>query len=224
VIIGASGFGRELLQYVRDAARASAAPVGVRGFLDDDPSKSLGSESEDALGARILGNTRDYTIQPDDRFLISIGDSAVRQAIFKRLEDRGAEFFTLIHPTSYVADTAKIEPGCIIGPFATVGSFARLGQNVLLNLYAVAGHDVQIGSHCVFSPHSVVNGGSLIGERVFFGTNAATAAGVRIGSDSKVSAGSVVYHDAGERTLVTGNPAKSYPISGTTPPSEHPAE
>jgi sugar O-acyltransferase (sialic acid O-acetyltransferase NeuD family) len=222
VIIGASGFGRELLQYVRDSARGKAAPLRVRGFLDDDASKFLSSEEDS--GARVLGNTRDYPIQPDDRFLISIGDPAVRQVMFRRLENRGAEFFTLIHPTSYVADTARIEPGCIIGPFATVGSFARLGQNVLLNLYAVAGHDVQIGSHCVFSPHSVVNGGSRIGERVFFGTNAATAAGVRIGSDSKVSAGSVAYRDAAEQSLVTGNPAKSYPVGGTTTPSGHPAE
>jgi sugar O-acyltransferase (sialic acid O-acetyltransferase NeuD family) len=218
IIVGASGFGRELLQYLRDTMKVRP-DLSVRGFLDDDASK-LAPERERS-GSDVLGSTRGYRIQTDDRFLIAVGDPAVRQIIFRRLEERGAQFLTLIHPRSYVAETARIEPGCIIAPFATVGSFARLGQNTLLNLYATAGHDAEIGSHCVFSPYSIANGGSFVGDRVFLGMSAVTAPGVRIGSDSKIAAGSIAYRDAAERSLVSGNPAKSYPLGGA---ASHPGQ
>lgn len=211
VIVGAGGFGRELLQYAIDASR-SMQELSVKGFLDDDVRKAVKSVNQ--LGARIVGNTTDYRIDFCDRLLISIGDPATRRSIFERLHQRGAKYFTLVHPTAYVAPTAHLEQGCIVAPFAFVGSFAHIECNALLNLYAVAGHDVRIGAHSVLSPHAVVNGGSIVGQQVFIGTHAVTAPGVRIGGGCKVSAGAVLYREAPEQSLVTGNPAKSYRLDG----------
>jgi sugar O-acyltransferase (sialic acid O-acetyltransferase NeuD family) len=209
IIVGASGFGRELLQYVRDAHKSTAG-VHIKGFLDDDPAAlhSVGKVME----IEIVGDTRTYAIQEDDRFIISLGDPGLRRALAERLGRRGARFVSIVHPTAYVAPTARIGHGCIIGPFANVGSYVQMEDHVLLNLYSAAGHDVHIGSFCVFSPYSVANGGSRLDDSVFLGTHATVTPNIRVGAESKVAAGAVVYRDVPEQSLAMGNPAKSFPL------------
>src|SRR5438094_666821 len=147
VVVGASGFGRELLQYVHDAYRNDPA-VRVKGFLDDDPAKI--DSIRKTTGVDIVGDTLTYAIEEEDRFIISLGDPGLRRALAGRLARRGAKFISVIHPTAYLAPTARIGEGCIIGPFAMVGSYANLEDHVLLNLYSAVGHDVHIAAFSVF--------------------------------------------------------------------------
>jgi sugar O-acyltransferase (sialic acid O-acetyltransferase NeuD family) len=205
IVVGASGFGRELLQYVQDAHRNTPG-VHVKGFLDDDPAKA---------GGGIVGDTLSYPIGEDDRFIISLGDPGLRRALAERLSRRGARFVSIVHPTAYVAPSARIGDGCIIGPFASVGSYVQLEDHVLLNLYAAVGHDARIGSFCVFSPHSVANGGSQLDAGVFLGTHATITPGIRVGAGSRVAVGAAVYRDVPRGSLAVGNPAKAFPLDET---------
>jgi sugar O-acyltransferase (sialic acid O-acetyltransferase NeuD family) len=216
IIVGASGFGRELLQYVRDIHGSSDA-VRFKGFLDDDP--TCDSEVRRATGVGLIGDTRNYEIGPDDRFVISVGDPGLRQILGDRLKSRGAEFLSLIHPVSYVASNARLGLGCIVGPYAYVGASAKLGDHVLVNLYSAAGHDTVIGSYSVFSPHAVANGGSSVGERVFLGSHAVLTPKVKVGCDSKVAAGAVVYRTIPDGSLAAGNPATAVPLDSSETPS-----
>jgi sugar O-acyltransferase (sialic acid O-acetyltransferase NeuD family) len=209
IVVGASGFGRELLQYVNDAHKNTPG-VQVKGFLDDDPAKL--DSIRKTTGVGIVGDTRTYTIKEQDRFIISLGDPGLRRALAERLARRGARFVSIIHPTAYVAPTARIGDGCIIGPFANVGSYVHLEDHVLLNLYSAAGHDARIGPFCVFSPYSVANGGSQLDESIFLGTHAAITPNVRVGAESKIAAGAVVYRDVPKRSLAAGNPARAFPL------------
>jgi len=219
ILVGASGFGRELLQYVHDAHQ-STPDLHIKGFLDDDPAKV---DSGKLTGVGIVGDTRGYNILEDDRFIISLGDPGLRRALAERLARRGARFVSLVHPTAYVAPTARIGHGCIIGPFANVGSYVQLEDHVLMNLYSAAGHDAHIGPFCVFSPYSVANGGSRLDDGVFLGTHAAITPNVRVGPGSKIAAGAVVYRDVPEQSLATGNPAKVFPLTQAGPrPSADP--
>jgi len=210
IVVGASGYGRELAEYVLDAVPRQP-DIRLKGFLDDDPNKK--AEIGKVFGVEVIGDTRTYAIQENDRFLISLGDPELRHLLSERLASRGGKFFTLIHPTAYVASTATLGAGCIVAPFATVGTYVRLGEHVLFNLYAAAGHDAQIGSCSVLSPHGIANGGTIIGERVFFGSHAVVTPGKKVGRQSQIAAAAVVYRDVPERSLATGNPAKNFPIS-----------
>jgi sugar O-acyltransferase (sialic acid O-acetyltransferase NeuD family) len=210
IVVGASGFGRELAESVLDVA-ARQSEIRLKGFLDDNP--DMKAEMGRVLGVEVIGDTYAYPIQENDRFLISLGDPELRKRLSERLAQRGARFFTLIHPTAHVASSAALGAGCIIAPFANVGSNARLGEHVLLNLYATAGHDTQIGSCSVFSPYGIANGGSVIEERVFFGTHAVVTPNKKVGRQSRIAAGAVVYRDVPELSLATGNPAKNFPAS-----------
>ncbi len=213
IIVGASAFARELLQYVQDA-RTETCDYRVKGFLDDDPEKLGASDNEFAV--EVIGDTRSYEIEADDRFLISLGDPRLRRLLSHRLSNRGAQFFTHVHPTAYVARSARIGAGSIVGPFANVGSYAEIDEHVLLNLYSAAGHDTRVGSCSVFSPYSVANGGSTLGQQVFLGSHAVVTPNVRVGDQCQIAAGSVVYRDIPEQSLATGNPAKAFPLSSHT--------
>ena len=207
IIVGAGGFGPEILQYVSEF-QATSTEYNVKGFLDDDPQK-LGRF---ILGHSVIGNTTDYTIKDNDWFIMAIGQPGTQKIVAERLRHKGARFLTIIHPKSYVADSAELGEGCIICPFCNVSSHAKLGRNVVLTCFSTAAHHSQLGDYSVLSPYSAVNGGAIIGEAVFLGTGSAVNPNKRVGNNSKIAAGSYVYRDVAENMIAMGNPAKARPI------------
>lgn len=207
VIVGAGGFGREVLQYLYDAMELQGG-YAVKGFLDD-AHPDMGPFG---LQLPVLGDTQHFDFAPSDRAIIAIGDPSVRLRVAERLEGLGARFVTLVHPLSYIANTAQLGAGCIVAPFASVGAHARLGDHSVLTFYASAGHDTRIGRACGFSPHAVANGGSTLGDGVFLGAYAVVNPKRSVGAGSKVAAGAVVYHPVPPDTLAVGNPAKPRPL------------
>lgn len=209
IVIGASGFGREVVQYIRDAYSADP-DVSIKGFLDDN--LQLREVVVEDTGLPLLGDTHTYGIEESDRFIISLGDPGLRRSLANRLARRGAQFATIVHPRAYVAETARLGIGCVVAPFAYVGAHALVGEHALLNLHSAVGHDTRIAACCVLSPHALVNGGAALGDCVFLGSHATVTPGIRVGQHSKVAAGAVVYRAVPERSLATGNPARAVPL------------
>ncbi len=205
-IVGAGGFGREVLAYARDVARAAAAPpFRIAGFLDDNSEALAGKD----VGAAVVGSLASITPGPDDRFVIALGEPRLRRQLALALQERGASataFVTLVHPTAYVA--GELAPGCVVAPFAFVGPGASLGAHAVLNTHASAGHDARLGACCVLSPYAVVNGDVTLEEGVFLGTHATVVPGKRVGAWSKLGAGAVAHGDLDAGTLALGNPAR----------------
>jgi sugar O-acyltransferase (sialic acid O-acetyltransferase NeuD family) len=212
VIVGAGGFGGEVLQYVRDVIRG-CSDVTVRGFLDDRTEV----DPRQCDGLPLLGTIAAYTPRDDDRFVVAVGDPEARTRIIRHLRGRGVSFFDVVHPTAFVAPTARIGEGCIIAPFCAVGNASRLGDHVVLTWYASVAHDADVESYAVLSPYSTVNGGASLGEGAFLGTHAAVNPMQRVGCWAKVAAGSVVYRPVPAHHLAMGNPAKSRPLMQPTP-------
>jgi sugar O-acyltransferase (sialic acid O-acetyltransferase NeuD family) len=206
VIVGAGGFGREVLQYVRDTF-ATQPSVRFAGFLDDRP-PDLGAFD---LAGSILGDTHRVAPAPHERYVIAVGHPPLRTALAARLAARGARFLTVVHPLAFVASSAKIGEGCILAPFASVGAHAVVGDHTVLTFYASVGHDARVGRCCALSPHAVANGGSVLGDEVFLGAHAVVNPLQRVGDGAKVAAGAVVYRPVPAGTLAAGNPAKARP-------------
>lgn len=206
VIVGAGGFGREVLAYARDTARdhRDGAAFTEIVLLDDRPDALDGYE----VDARVVGGVDDGPIGPDDRVIVAVGDPAARFALVRRLQPRNVQFATLVHPLAYVATDARIQPGVVIGPFGFVGPSAWVGPHVVLNTYASVGHDAVVGRYAVLSPYSVVNGGVSVGEGAFLGTQAAVVVGLTVGPWAKLAAGAVAHRDVETGTLAVGNPAR----------------
>jgi sugar O-acyltransferase (sialic acid O-acetyltransferase NeuD family) len=202
VIVGAGGFGREVLQWARDAWPAQAARIG--GFLSDDPRRLDGF----VTGVGIVSTVIDYRPEVGDYLLLGIGVPYSRRRVAERLQSYGSKFLTLVHPDARVASMATIGEGSVICPYAIVSDSAAVGRCVLANYYSSFGHDAAAGDYAVLSPYATLGGGARIEDEVFLGLHASVGPGKRIGARTKVSANSCALADSPSDSLVFGVPGR----------------
>ncbi len=200
LIIGAGGFGREVVHWATAAWPSDAKRIA--GFLSADSGRLAGHES--ALA--IIGDPETFELEPGDACLLAIGIPGVRRQLAESLLARGAEFLTLIHPTAVVAPTAHIGAGSIICPYAIVSDSCRLGRFVLMNYHSSLGHDAAADDYAVLSPYATLGGGASIEEEAFLGLHASVGPGKTVGARSKVSANSCVLTSAPSDSIVWGSP------------------
>jgi len=206
LIVGAGGFGREVLQWARAAWPDRVARIA--GFLSDEPSRLAGHD----CSLTIIASPEGFVPEPGDALLLAIGIPAARRRVAEALQLRGATFLTLIHPTAIVAPTAEIGEGAILCPYSIVSDSARVGRCALLNYHASLGHDASVGEYAVLSPYATLGGNAQIAEDVFLGMHASVGPGRRIGARSKISANSCALADAPTDSIIYGVPGRVGPL------------
>lgn len=204
LIIGAGGFGREVLQWAEDIQRTGQTDWEIGGFLD---ANSQAFDSFD-IDVPVLGSPDDWQPQPHDRFVCAIGDPSVRLRICRSFLDRGAEFVSLIHPTAIVGARCHIGKGTILCPGTTVTVDATIGDFVILNVRACVGHDAQVGDGCTINDFCDVTGNAKLGEGVFLGSHSSVTPSASVGDFARVGAGSIVVRRVRAHTTVMGPVAK----------------
>ncbi len=202
IIVGAGGFGREVLQWARDAWPTHRAKIS--GFLSADPHR-LGATS---CRLPILGDPAAFTPRSSVYLVLAIGIPGVRRQVAEDLLARGGKFLTMIHPTAVVAESARIDPGTVICPYAVVSDSAHLGRFTLLNYHASMAHDSVSGDFAVLSPYACLGGGATAGDDVFLGLHATLGPGASLGPRAKIAAQSALLHDAPADALAFGVPAR----------------
>jgi sugar O-acyltransferase (sialic acid O-acetyltransferase NeuD family) len=202
IIVGAGGFGREVLQWARDAWPEHAHKIA--GFLSADPRRLDGT----SCALPILADPAAFTPEQGDYLLLAIGIPGVRRKVTEDLLGRGGRFLTLIHPTAIVAKSARIDAGAVICPYAIVSDSAHVGPFTLLNYHASMAHDSVTGDYIVLSPYACLGGGATAGADCFLGIHATLGPGASLGARAKIAAQSVLLHDAPAETLAFGVPAK----------------
>lgn len=197
VIVGGGDLGCELIQYCRDAFAAGSLRGRIKGFIDDH----VDAARARATDAPVLGAIDDYAFDDDDVCIIAVGTAPGRGHVRARLRPRGVRFVSVIHPTAWVSPTARIDSGCILGPFTAISPYAALGQDVLLNPYASIGHHARVGAGCMLCPYAVINGRVTLGDDVFMGSHAVVTPGVKVGRRSRIAAGTALTRDCAAGTL-----------------------
>jgi sugar O-acyltransferase (sialic acid O-acetyltransferase NeuD family) len=203
VILGAGGMGRETFEVVEDTF-GNDSNYRVKGFLSDVLDVLDGFENYPPL----LGTIKDYQVQPNDRFILAIGDVAGRRKIAESILERSGEFINLIHPTAQVFRSAKIGRGVIIFPCAYVGADSKIGDFCLINAHALAGHDTILGNFSEMAPYSILGGGTQTGKEVFFCMHAVTAPKTKLGNRIIISQGSTNKENPADDSFVEGVPGK----------------
>lgn len=205
LIVGAGGFGREVLQWARDAWPGQADRIA--GFLSVDEHALDGFD----CGLGIVEVPEHYRPRRGDRLLMAIGVPYVRRRVAESLLAKGAEFLTLVHPRAVVAASARVGAGAVLCPCAVVSDSCRVGRFVIVNYHASLGHDAVAGDFAVLSPYATLGGQARVGDDVFLGLHASVGPRTTVGARSKVSANSVALHDVPADTLVAGVPGRLFP-------------
>ena len=203
IIVGAGGFGREMLDWARQAEDHGRAWV-VAGFLDDNPRALEGH----AADVPVLGPVATHEPAPDEVFACALGNVAAKRRCVAALRGRGGVFVRVIHRTPVVSATATLGEGVILCPGSIVTAGARLGNFVTLNLHSTVAHDAVVGDWSQLHCHVDITGGVTLGEGVLVGSHASVLPGVRVGPGAVIGAGAVVMRDVPAGATVYGAPAR----------------
>lgn len=202
IILGAQGFGREVLQWIKDINKVTPT-WNIKGFLDDDLTALNGYECD----YKILGTIQDWMPSENEEFVFAIASPKVKEKLATMLKLKGAHFARVVHPTSIVGDFCKIGEGLVVTPRAKISPNVTIGNFVTV-LGCGIGHDAEIGDFSTLCGYCAVNGNVKIGKRVFVGTSAVIAPSKKIGDDAYLSMGSMVMTNIKAGYKVMGCPAK----------------
>ena len=147
VIIGAGGFGREVLDVIEainlDHATTGVQPFEVLGFLDDgEPDLATLAP----YGVRHLGPVAQLdSMDPDVGYVIGIGSPRVRRKIDEQYAVRFCP--VLIHPSVTYSRAVEFGPGCVVCAGVRLTNNIHLGRHVHANLNTTIGHDARLGDY-----------------------------------------------------------------------------
>jgi len=203
VIVGAGGFGREMLGWVQQHP-SCGKEWEVVGFLDDRADALDGFD----YSLRVIHGIGEYRPSPDDLLLMALGNPATKKKIAESLLASGAKFMTFVHPSAIVGNHVELGEGAVICPRCVLTSDIIVGDFAMYNVASTSGHDVRVGDYCTLSGQCELTGGVVLEEGVFLGCHALVIPGKRIGAWATVGAGAVVISNVKPGTTVFGNPAK----------------
>ena len=197
IIIGASGFGREVAWLVERINKAEPT-WDLLGFIDDNES-IVGTKIN---GYSVLGTSKDIEKYKDVFFVCAIGSSKVRKNVIKNIGH-------LNYATSVeMSDLVKIGEGSIVCAHTIMTVNIQIGNHVMINLDCTIGHDAILKDFVTVYPSVNVSGNSKYGECVELGTGSQIIQGRIIGKNTIVGAGSVVVKDLPEECTAVGAPCK----------------
>lgn len=183
--------------------------VLVYGFLDDKAelhNTEIGSvmimgSTDDGGMLKIIGNKTEA--------FLAVKNKMDRKRLATMLNERRKTMpINAIHRSAVVSEEAAIGHGNLIGALSSIGSFATLGNLLILGSSVVIDAEASVGDYTEIGSGSVINSKATIGEGVFIGSNVTIISGVSIGDNARIGAGSVVIENVVENATVFGNPAK----------------
>jgi sugar O-acyltransferase (sialic acid O-acetyltransferase NeuD family) len=205
VIIGAGGFGREVLD-VFDACNNDKKEYDVLGFVVEKDYYEPNSIINDKP---ILG---DFSWLEEHRNEIlvtcAVGPPQHRRRIIQQVTNLGCRFCNIIHPTAVLTRWIKMGEGVIITAGCILTNQIQIGSHVHINLDCTIGHNAVLEDFVTMAPGVHVSGNVCLGEGCYVGTGANIIDKKRLGKWSIVGAGSMIISDVPANSTVVGVPAK----------------
>lgn len=205
VIFGAGGFGREVLQVVRDLNEVTSTWECL-GFIAD----GAADEAPPVAGLPVLGGIHWLRTHPDVQVVIAVGSSCARRKIVQRIADAGCtnRFATLVHPRAWKGAGVEVGAGSVICAGALITTDIRIGEHVHVNIGSTIGHDAVLEDFSTLNPSVNVSGNVHIGTGSEIGTGSVLIPHCRVGAWTIVGAGAVVTASLNGNATAVGAPAR----------------
>lgn len=205
VIIGAGGFGREVLD-IFDACNANGESYEVLGFIVDPEYASPGTIVNDKP---VLGGF-DWLAQHklEVEVICSVGAPELKHRVVQRADRLGVRYCNAIHPRALLTRWVTIGKGVIVTAGCILTNNIRLGDHVHINLDCTIGHDAVLEDYVTLAPGVHVSGIVTLAQGSYIGTGANIVDRVRIGEWSRVGAGAAVIKGVPPDSTVVGVPAR----------------
>jgi len=146
----------------------------------------------------------------DVSYAVTIGGSRGKErvSIHKMLASAGLKCVSIIHPTSFVADSACIANGCQILVNTVICAKTHLGLATIVNTSASIDHECVMGKGVHIAPGATLAGCVQVGDFSFIGAGAVVLPRIQIGKNTIIGAGSIVTKNIPDNVVAYGNPAK----------------
>jgi len=208
VVVGAGGFGREVLDVVEDLRDAGTLDCELLGVVDAAPSARNLDRLHDRR-IRFLGTDDDFLASADaECFVVAIGDPSLRRIVTQRYVDAGLRPVSLVHPTATVGRRTLVGEGVVICASATVSTNVRIGAFSTINPNATVGHDATLGAFVSINPGAVVSGEVTLGEGTLVGAGAVVLENLVVGAACVIGASACVTRNVPDGRTVKGVPAR----------------
>ncbi len=206
ILVGAGGFGREVLEVVKDINRHNPT-WNIKGFINDDLTALDGYKAKEEYP--ILGTIKDWVPGENEVFAMCISSPAGKKKVAGIMKAKGAQFVNVISPRVFMADYVTMGEGIVITAFS-VQENAKIGNFVTI-AGSIVGGTCEIGDYSTTTSLANLTN-SKIGEEVFIGSHAVILNNLKIGDRAFICAGSIVFNNIKPDTKVWGSPAKRCPF------------
>jgi len=205
-IVGAGGFGREVMPVAFEMLSARDSADFELVFVDEHP------KAASINGHRVMTPAEFFAERSEKHFSIAIADSRARERLVSRFAGAGARPFEITAVNSVRLSASEIGEGAILCAYTTVTSNVTIGRYFQLNPYSYVAHDCRIGDFVTFAPAAHCNGRVVIEDYAYIGSAAVIKQGTEdkpmtIGKGAVVGMGAVVTKSVPPFTTVVGNPA-----------------
>ena len=188
--------GGKAFSQVRDALSCSRV-FELVGFFDD----------AEKSNADKLGNLNDiqdkWSKGKFDRIFIATGNAVLRTRLIIMAHQIGIPTINVIHPTSYIAESAMLGSNIFVGPNVVIGASSIINSGVFLSAFTNVEHHCYVGENVLTGPGVMLSGSVTLGSRSVLGAGVSVESNISIGSDVYVAPGFGVSNhlDSGSRLI-----------------------
>ncbi|SMG51802.1 PglD-related sugar-binding protein [Dethiosulfovibrio salsuginis] len=208
LIIGGEGNGGVVASCIEDMThRYDVNEWHIAGFIND--------YTDSVLEYPVVGKTDDIARFVNEGFFFSfavhpIEKGLVRDRLFKKMTIPERQLATIVHPSSFIAQTATISSGAFIMSGCYIGHHTSIGKSAFIKANCSVFHHSKVGDLAHIVNGSTIGSYTEVGRASDVCMASTVLTKVKIGDFSVLGAKSLATRDIADREVHVGTPAKYF--------------